>query len=300
MKTNPYEATWITECELRTPYVHLIANDQYWDKKRGPRVSEIIFRNDLTKEQALDLCMNTEGQVDIVSMVEPKEALHVIEAPFANLIKVNANRVFAGVFNRFQTDVNFNDRRLRYAMNLAVNKKRLIEVGFLGHATSLPSLTPTWSPELPEDITPIGYNPTEAKQLLHEVGWPVNRFLKIAVIPEYREAAKVIAEDIEVSLGINVEVIKITETEKKNWQRSIAEKRRIPDIDLYLTDVFSLFTVAIPAFIHREFFGESGALRMGPELKSFDDLFTAYASEISEKKRIKVAKEVDRYVHRKH
>lgn len=297
INTTPFSATWVTECELRAPIVRLIANERYWDKKRGPRLNEVVFRNDLSIEQALNLCINTEGQVDIVSMVSPKDAAKVINSPFANLIQVNANRVLTGIFNRFKTDVNFNDKRLRYAINTAVNKKRVIEEGLFGYATNLPSLTPTWSREFPEEIEPLPYDPYLAKELFDEIEWPSNRPLTIVTTSVYKKAANVIANELQESLSIKVNVIMIAESDEPNWLRAVAEKRRLPDFDIFLTDLFSLYTQGTPAFIHREIFGEDGALRIGPEIKEFEQIFKTYITELNEEKRTELAKGVDRYVH---
>lgn len=297
IKTTPFSATWITECELRTPIVRLLANEHYWDKKRGPRLKEVVFRNDLSKEHALNLCLNTEGQVDIVTLVAPTDAAKVISSPLANLIQVNANRVLTGIFNRFQTDVDFNDRKLRYALNAAVNKERVIKNGFSGYATSLPSLTPTWSREFPEDLEPIPYSPNLAKELFEKVGWPSGRPLIIAAIKEYTKVANVIAKELQAALSIIVKVIPISEIEEPNWLRAVAEKRRIPVFDIFLTDVFSLYTQGMPAFIHREIFGQDGALRIGTEMKEFDQLFKTYIAEMDDDKRMELAKGIDRYVY---
>ncbi|RXJ04482.1 ABC transporter substrate-binding protein [Anaerobacillus alkaliphilus] len=298
IKKEPFEATWITVEELRAPMVQLQANKDYWNKPRGPKLSEVIFRNDLSKQEALLLCINTEGQVDIVTMIEPKQAAAVIDSPYANLVQVNTDRVFAGVFNRFQPDVPFNDRRVREAFNMAINQSRVARQGFLGYATPIPSLVPPWSKEMPEDVTPIPYNPSRAKELLREVGWPEDREFVIAVLKMYEDAAKVIAEEIETVLSLKVRVIVIEETEEHKWRKAIAEKRRIPKIDLLLVDVFALFTEGIPAFIHREFFGENGALRLGPELEEFNRLFVAYSSEINDLRKVELAKEIDRFVYK--
>jgi peptide/nickel transport system substrate-binding protein len=61
IKEKLFSSTWLTVNEERTPYVILDANRHYWDAKRGPKLSRIIFRNDISPEQALQLCMNTDG-----------------------------------------------------------------------------------------------------------------------------------------------------------------------------------------------------------------------------------------------
>ncbi|MFE8700116.1 hypothetical protein ACFYKX_05695 [Cytobacillus sp. FJAT-54145] len=74
IKKVPFESTWFTTQEDRSPFVVLDANRKYWDRERGPRLERIVFRNDLAPEQALHLCMTTEGQVDMVTMVRSSDA----------------------------------------------------------------------------------------------------------------------------------------------------------------------------------------------------------------------------------
>ncbi|MFC0559162.1 ABC transporter substrate-binding protein [Halalkalibacter alkalisediminis] len=105
-------------------------------------LKRVVFRNDLTKEQALHLSMNMEGEVDIVSNVLPEKASQVSVSPYAKLVTVGGNRVVAGLFNRFQHDVNFNERKLRFALNLAVNREEIIRNAFYGYAEPIPALTP--------------------------------------------------------------------------------------------------------------------------------------------------------------
>ncbi|MFN7249667.1 MAG: ABC transporter substrate-binding protein [Anaerobacillus sp.] len=283
---------------MRTPIVRLTANEQYWDKKKGPRLSEVVFRNDLAKNQALNLCLNTEGEVDIVTMVDPADAKKVIQSQFANLIQVNANRVLTGIFNRYQQDVDFNDKRLRYALNAAVSKARVVAEGFLGYATAIPSLTPPWSREFPEDISPIEHDPQLAKQLLDEVGWPEERPLTIATLSQFTQSANVMAMELEASLQIKVNVIVIPKIEENKWLRAVAEKRRVPGFDIFLADVFAFFTQGIPAYVHREFFGQNGAFRLGPEIIEFEQLFKEFKSEVNDVRRSELAKDIDRYVHK--
>jgi peptide/nickel transport system substrate-binding protein len=120
MQSNPLECTWLTVSEDRTPYVVLNANNRYWNREREPRLEKVVFRNDLSPQEALKLCISTEGQVDIVTEVSPENAGLVRASQFAKLVAVDANEVVAGVFNCFKSDVNFNDRRIREATTSVV------------------------------------------------------------------------------------------------------------------------------------------------------------------------------------
>ena len=50
--------------------MRLVANTDYWDRRRGPRLGEVVFRNDIPSERALELVCTTEGEVDFVTTFE--------------------------------------------------------------------------------------------------------------------------------------------------------------------------------------------------------------------------------------
>lgn len=293
--SDPFALTWLTAREIRTPQVVLEANPYYWNKQRGPRLQRVIFKNDLTIEQAIDLCSYTVGNIDLVKQVPPNQALKVKESPYAKLEAVNAQRVLVGVFNRFQDRFNFNQKNVRLAFNLAVDRIKIISEGLCGYGHLLPSVTPPWSLDFPENLEPRETNPVLAKQLLLQSG-TASGTLRIASNQNYANIAYLMADDLQKNLGIKVQVTVIPKDNELEWLRVLVEKKLVPCWDIYLTDLFGLFSVDSPVFFHRELLGHDGALRVGPEIEQFNKLYTQFAREINLLQRIEIAKEIDRYV----
>ncbi len=296
IKDQPFEATWLTVKEERTPLVVLEANQTYWNKKRGPRLKSVVFRNDLTPKEALHLCITTEGQVDIVTQVEPKDARKVTMSRYAKLVTEKGNQVLAGVFNRFKQDVDFHNRNLRLAFNLAVDREELIQSGFYGYADEVAAMTPSWAIDHPKDLTPRAFDLENARAIFKKVKWRKGRKLKLAVTGNYHSVAKIIAKQIQFALEIDVEVILIPDGHEYNWMRIVTEKKLVPSWDILLATATALFYEDTPAYFHREFFGANGALRAGPELKQFNQLYNRMAVEVDKRKRVQLAKEIDQYV----
>lgn len=294
---EPFAATWVTESEARTSFVTLEANRNYWDVDRGPRLERVVFRNDLSREQALYQCMTSEGQVDIVTGISPSDTKKVNSSRHAKLAAVDANQVLTGIFNRWRSELPFGDRRLREALNLAVNREKLIREGFLGYAKPVPALTPTWALDFPEELQPKPYDPEQARQLLNEVSWPKGRVLRLAAPSEIAHIAQLLAQDIGSALNFQVETIVIPVNEILLGKRAIAEKKLNPDWDILLMGTFAFFSEATPAFIHRDLLGYDGALRVGPELPRFNQLFTEMAAQTDHHQLLMKAKEIDRYVY---
>ena len=101
MRTTPFASAGIIEREERAPRLVLEANRGHWNIERGPRLERAIFRNDLSPAEALELCISTEGEMDIVTEVSPADAARVIASEHAKLVVCDANRVLVGIINRY-------------------------------------------------------------------------------------------------------------------------------------------------------------------------------------------------------
>jgi len=131
---DPFACTWLLR-EDRTPRVRLVANRRYWDARRGPRLGEVVFRNDLSPGRALELVCEEEGEVDLVAEVPPAEAARVRRSEHASLVSIGALRVVAGVIDRDSARHPLADRRARQALKLAVDRAALVP-GAVGAGTA--------------------------------------------------------------------------------------------------------------------------------------------------------------------
>src|SRR5918912_3664902 len=102
--------------------------------ERGPRLERVVFRNDLAHERALELVCDTEGEDDIVTEVDPSDARRVQDSEHARLEAVDAMRIVTGVINRFADDAPLRNASMRRALNMAVDRDRMVREGFAGCA----------------------------------------------------------------------------------------------------------------------------------------------------------------------
>ncbi|MCA1738029.1 MAG: ABC transporter substrate-binding protein, partial [Actinobacteria bacterium] len=156
---DPFTCVWLPTHEDRADQVVLEANTDHWNKERGPRLERAVFRNDISPAEALDLVCTTEGEVDIVTEVDPNDAQKVTDSEYARLEAVDAMRILVGVINRGAPDVPLDDARARKALNMAVNRERLIEEGLAGYAYPLAGLTPHYATGYPEGQQPYPHDP---------------------------------------------------------------------------------------------------------------------------------------------
>lgn len=296
MRPDPFACAWLIEGEDRSGELVLEANRSHWNTERGPRVERIVFRNNLSPAEALELCISTEGEVDIVTELSPADADRVKASKYADLVTYDANRVLVGIFNRYASDVPLDNAQVRRALNLAVNKQKIISEGLAGYANPLCALTTEWCSGFPAGSKPYAHDPQQAKKLMSGVSWPQGRPLRIATPEPFAGIAEMIAADVKAALDIDVAVIAVPAAQMLAGARQLVEKKIAPGWDILIHGWFDLSSEAPPAAVHREFFGSDGAFRAGPELAAFDQLYGEMIVQLDGKKLVAVAEKIDKYV----
>ncbi|MDP9412072.1 MAG: ABC transporter substrate-binding protein [Actinomycetota bacterium] len=279
----------------RSDRVVLEANTDHWNKERGPRLERIVFRNDIDPAEALDLVCDTEGEIDIVTEVSPADAARVENSEHAYLVSIDAMRVVSGLINRnaeFMVDV-----RVRKALNLAVDRDRLISDVFLGYAHPVAAMAPPYSWESPDDLEPYPHDAGEARRLLSEAGWPRDRALRLAATTEVEALARHLADDFRDALGIEVDLTVIPDEDVRPAQKTLVEKNLPLNFDVLVHAWFDLAAGYPPAVIHREYYFSGGAFRAGPPVPEFEDLMGRSAVETDAQRLGELGKQIDRLVH---
>jgi ABC-type transport system substrate-binding protein len=296
MSPDPYTCSWLIESEIRTPELVLEANLDHWNRaERGPRVQRAVFRNNLSPSEALELCISTDGEVDIVTEVSPADAARVEASQHARLITADANRVLTCIINRGRSDVPLDSVDVRKALNLAVDKQKIISDGLAGYANPMAAMTPTWCSGFPEGAVPYAHDPAEAKRLFDKGGWPSGRPIRIASPSPFVGIAQLVAGDLRRALDVAVEVIAVPDEALLAASRALVEKKLDQPWDLLVHAWFDLSSEAPPAAVHREFFGTDGAFRVGPPDEGFDELFHQMAVELDGGRLVQIAEQIDAY-----
>jgi ABC-type transport system substrate-binding protein len=88
----------------------LEAFEDYWDP-RYPKVERVIFDNTLIgdRKEAMRLCEEEEGAVDIVSHIRALDTLKVAESPFAKVVKSRDVTRLGGFINQRKRDNKWRD-----------------------------------------------------------------------------------------------------------------------------------------------------------------------------------------------
>jgi peptide/nickel transport system substrate-binding protein len=297
VQADPFVCVWLPSATPRTDRVVLEANRNHWNLERGPRLERVVFRNELSPAEALDLVCTTEGEVDIVTEVAPVEAQRVSGSRHAKLVRVDAMRVLVGIINRDAEGAPLHDLRARQALNLAVNRDRLIQQVFAGLAHPLAGLIPHGAARTHTGQRPYPHDPDRARELLAGARWPPGRPLRLAAPADLEGVARFLAESYRTSLGVEVDLTVIPPERLLAAQHALVEKVLPLPFDVLLHAWFDLSADAPPAVLHREFYQATGAFRAGPPIQELDGLLARFAAATDPGRLAALTTEIDRFVY---
>ena len=301
IRREPLAATWLQR-EERTPTVRLVANTNYWDKARGPRLGEVVFRNDVSPEGALELVCATEGEVDIVTEVSPAEAARVEASEHAKVVSIDAVYAVAGVVNRDAEGLPLGDRYARLALNLAVDRDRLVREAMFGRALPLAGLTPPAAVTALHRLRPYRHAPGLAgafwSEACRRAGGAPARPLRVAALGGGLEGlARMVAADLTQALGVDAGVEVYRGEEERQARRLLAEKTAPQEWDVLLLGHGAQSADAPPLELHRAFVGADGEFRAGPLVPEFEALYAKLVRRTSRAGISRASYRVDRYVY---
>ena len=297
IQAEPFVCVWLDTGTPRSERVVLEANRDHWNSERGPRLERVVFRNELPPADALELVCSGEGEVDIVTEVSPADAQRVVASEHAKLVRVDAMRILAGIVNRDAQGAPLHDVRARRALNLAVDRRRLIQEVFAGFAHPLAGLTPHYAAGLPPGQRPYQHDPDQARDLLATAGWPAGRELRLVAPADLQGAANRLAEDFTASLGVEVDLTLIPADQLLAAQHTLVEKVLPIPFDVLVHAWIDLSSDAPPAFMHSQFFSSTGAFRAGPPTPEFDELLGRFAAATDQRLVTELTTDLDRFAY---
>jgi peptide/nickel transport system substrate-binding protein len=168
-------------------YLKLVRNENYF--KGVPKIKELTFYP-ITDENTRISALKA-GKVDIAIDVNPSLAAALKGAPGIEITSIPSARCELTWLNTSTPP--FNDKRVRLALNYAVNKEELIAtvVEKFGLPTGQ-ACAPYFFGYNP-NIKPYPYNPEKAKKLLSEAGYPNGLDVVLDAGTTFEELARAIA-----------------------------------------------------------------------------------------------------------
>ena len=224
--TGPYKLVeGFSTPDKRSDRVVLEANLAYWDPSRFPRLQRIIFDNTVSQKEAVEQVKTDAGHVDLVTDLSPLETLRVAQSPAAQVVKNRgALTTVLGIFNRRKVGSPWHDKRLRQAANYAINREDLIRYATKGNGVIIPALIPVRGFGYDPDLAPYPFDPSKARHLLHDAGYPNGLAVTVLATQALEVQATVVSKMLE-QVGFTVE-LQLLDTETFNQKTYLSHLDR--------------------------------------------------------------------------
>src|SRR5213594_1645403 len=154
----------------QSPGVELVleANEQYWRKK--PSIKTVVIKG--VPDRTTRLAMLKTGEADIGYLMVGVEGATIKADPKLRLAHIIPPAVWYLEFpDQWNPKSPWHDRRVRLAANMAMDKQALNEAERLGFSRLTGSIIPSVM-EFALRVEPHPYDPTHAKRLLSDAGYP--------------------------------------------------------------------------------------------------------------------------------
>src|SRR5262249_16410714 len=174
-----------------------------------PKVQTLVWR--FIPESAARVAALQTGQIDIALRIPPQQASPLKGEPGLRLASALATRTFRVSFNNLTTGrgTPILDSRVRLALTLAVDRQAIIKSLYDGEAEAVNSLIGNVQFGHDPTLAPLPYDPSRAKQLLAEAGYPqgfkVGMACPSGAYANDKDACEAIAGYLQ-RLGLQVEV----------------------------------------------------------------------------------------------
>jgi peptide/nickel transport system substrate-binding protein len=182
-----------------------VRNEDYWGSKALPARTEFNFYADM-EPQVLAL----QGhQVDIINQLPVIQGIALLNDPNVTILSIKSS---AHTQVHMRNDMApFTDKRVRRAIGLCVDRKKLIK-GLFRDRSDIGNDTP-FAPVFPSTDKTVGQRQrdiAQAKQLLADAGHPDGFTVKLTTekyleIPEYVQVIQQAVRDAGITIDLNIE-----------------------------------------------------------------------------------------------
>jgi peptide/nickel transport system substrate-binding protein len=148
--------------------IELVSNHEYFEGR--PYIDRYVYRV-IPDESTIFLELQTKG-IDMTSLTPLQFTRQTDNKFFKSNYRKFKYPAFGYTYIGYNlADPKFKDKRVRQALNFAVNKDEIIDAIFFGLAkpTTGPFLSDSWAYN--NDVKPASFDPGKAKSLLGEAGW---------------------------------------------------------------------------------------------------------------------------------
>ena len=196
--------------------ITLVKNDSYWQKGL-PYLDKIVYK--VIPDESTQIANLETGQVDVVQDPPFKELKRLAQDPRFKVLTAPSAAETLVCFNTAKPP--FDDKKVRRAISLGIDRKELVETVFYGYADVNGDPFPPnhWAHD-PSIVEP--YDPEKAKALLSEAGYGPNKPLEFTLVPQntalYMDQATLIQSQL-AKIGVKVNILPMEYTAQSAMMR---------------------------------------------------------------------------------
>ena len=181
--------------------VVLEANPAFW--RKVPNVKRFVMKS--VPETTTRVAMLKNGEADIANALDGEDALNVQRDPRLQLVASKHASIYWIEFaDQWDPKSPWHDKRLRLAVNHALNRKAINESACLGYCPPTGNIVPRVL-DFALQVPPPAYDPKKAKQLLTEAGFPNGLETEFVPTPPFFAAAEAMINDLN-AVGIRAKM----------------------------------------------------------------------------------------------
>lgn len=147
----------------RNDSITLKKNEDYWQKGL-PKLDKVIFRS--IPDNSARLNALTSGEIDLADGINPSDAKMIEDNPNLQLFKRPSLNV--GYLGLTVTRKPFDDKKVRQAVNYAIDKQAIVDTFYEGQADVAKNPMPPVIKGFNDSVEDYKYDPEKAKKLLAE------------------------------------------------------------------------------------------------------------------------------------
>ena len=282
MGSGPYV---VTEWVPNDHYI-LTRNENYWGEM--PITTSITCR--VIPEGSARTIALEAGEVDIVWVVDPTDCTNVESNPDVQLL--SAPSVSIDYLGMNTKQEKFSDKRVRQAINYALDKQTFVDTIMEGRAIIANSYINAAIPGWTDEVEAYPHDPEKAKELLAEAGYPNGFDCTIYVNGDLRTRSAQIIQAQLAEVGINVDI------STYEWG-ALLDSLNAGDHEMYLLG-WSNTSLDPDASVYQLFYSENmGAAgnRSFYANDEVDKLIVDGQKESDETKRMEIYKELQEVLH---
>lgn len=210
--------------------VSLVKNPDYWQTGL-PKSQQLVFRT--VKESSSRLAEIRTGSIDFAESFSPEQLGEITRDK--NLKELRRPSFNVGYLALNPSYEPLSNKQVRQAIAMSINKKALVDAFWAGLAVTDAHFTPPSMKEFQDaSITDYEYNPTKARQLLAEAGYPDGFDLELwyspitgTVFPTPKPIAEAWAADL-AAVGIRATL------NTKDWAAYLADRNKAPGYQAFM------------------------------------------------------------------